>query len=737
MPGEKASSISNETAEFDQNKGQIDAVAVEALRKQREGKAKQFVNTIAKPLSVFMEDSSLTYVTSKEDETFCIYPKTGEIHVPEKWFTGEYSDLELRFSAHHEAAHFMDMRKNPETFMKNFEEAEEMSHKMAKEYLRKHQDCQKDEESIASFFNGELHSFNNVMDDIYVNSLVKNKSPLFSQREPRENIKTLYNKIGFGEEDQEYYPGQNGEDRKEIPFHRQMLNSMLREMMLADNPGSLEQTKVSPEVEEVLRKKQYGRTIFDIINDDVVSKYGGIQNDPGERHQVLRARIRPSYIDLLWKALEKQEQQDKEDQQKGQQGGQGGQGQNGEQQGGQDSQGQNGEQQGGQGGQGQNEQSGDQSGNESHSQDGDNFDPFHDGNNQQKPNKNILSKDIDKEKQILDDMIEAKRVEDMTPEERADYINKQKQEKFDDEHGITKNERLQHERTKKRIDSARKEMRKFWQSLIGKSINYERKYQAERTKGQIDVRSFIKHYPEYVSGVRRGDIDNLPIYGRYENEKQIVDKPDRIDITLLVDASGSMSGKRTQAAREAATLLALSIKDFNNQLDAKRQKTNSKLRARSEVYAFGTGFKKIKQFEKKDKKIDTSEAEIIKLSSAIDADMGGTEEYRAYMDIEQNLSQEDKNKIADGKLKRIVFEITDGSPNDISKTKEHIEALRKEGVIVYGFQITDNDGDRRSFDEIWNSDPENPYGIHIGDNVEDLPKKLIEVAGALLGDIRI
>ncbi len=690
----------NENVDRRASSGAIGGYALKALMSEQQQTLKlrgdSFVRDLRQPLAVFTGDTTLSYKVSEAADTFYIMLKTGEVNVPSCWFNGEYSDGELRFAAHHEMGHFIDLRSNPEALLATFEESRKTANRLAKDYLSTHQ-CNANQAAVSKFFEKELDDFNNVLDDIYVNNIVKQRAPLFSNAERKKDIESLYKKVGYGNENIAKCYDKDGNEYGEQPLHRQMLIALLREEMLAENKGSFEETEMSPEVREALNKKMYGMTIYETIKNKIVPKYN-ILVDPEKRYEIIRQRIRPLYIDLLKKELDKiREPEPPKEQPK-------------------------------------EPPTESPEGDENEGGDSDNFDPFNDKENKEKKPHNILSKDNEKQKKQINEIIEKQKYDNMSPEERGENDKAKMQELFDKQHNIEQGERREYEAIKKVIKEARRKMQRFWNSLIGKSISYEKKYTPEQMKGKDDIKSLIKHYAEYVGGMRSGDISNVPMRGRNEFEKQVINKPERIDISLLIDASGSMDGERNKMAKAAATLLALSVKDFNKQLDIDRKKTKSKLRARTEVYTFNSECNIIKRFEGVGEKIDENEAQIVRMTSRIGAD-GGTNEVPAYEKIFNSLTEADKKGIQEGKIKKIVFEITDGVPDDMYAVKRSVEKLRQCGVELYGFQIDEEENE--IFDEIWNQDEKHQYGIHVGNDVTKLPEKLISVAGALLKDIRI
>ena len=91
-------------------------------------------------------------------------------------------------------------------------------------------------------------------------------------------------------------------------------------------------------------------------------------------------------------------------------------------------------------------------------------------------------------------------------------------------------------------------------------------------------------------------------------------------------------------------------------------------------------------------------------------------------------------------MKKIVFEITDGEPNNPELTSEWLNELAKAGVIVVGFQIGNvSEGERNTFRKIWASDggDGNKQGIFIGTEIDKLPGSLMRALADSLNDIVI
>lgn len=678
---------------------QIGAAALK-IETPEKNKADSFLRRHGRELALFSKDSKLTFVPSTSAETFAFYPKEFKVEAPLNWFASEkYNDDELNFANHHEIAHFIDMKKNPEAYLENFERMEHRAEELAKDYLAKHPD-KANLSAVKKFYYDELHTLYNILDDICVNNLVLQRNKFFDRGDGREGIGTLYEKLGFGEADQ-----------TSQPFHRQMAFSLLRDEMIGKTHG---ESVVDESVKESLEKKKLGKTIREIIDTELKPRQG-ILIDPAERYKKIRALIEPEYLKLLEIALEEQEEKQDEEQQ----------GERGE---------------GGENGESGNEG---QQGEQSENSNGDNeFNPFGDKKGKQKQ-ADILDHGENNDqviKDILKSLKESDEIDKMSPDEREKYQNEKRVKEFDKEHGISRAERAESERIKSETSKARKEMREFWKRLIGKSIEYRQTKIHEQRKGRLNIGSYIRKYPEAIEAERKGDLKSLEIYDKNGLERLVVDQPEMIDVTLLVDCSGSMgSGGKIDAAKKAAALLMYSIKDFNDELERTRRETHSKLRANTEVLVFGADFAEVKQFDKKSS-YSNNDAAIIKSISKINNDRGTTDDAAPLGDILSRLTGDEKAKIQQGKLKKIIFEITDGEPDNPKLTSGRLNELAKAGVIVVGFQIGNvNNNERDTFQKIWDNDQNggNKYGVFIGEEIDKLPGSLMDALANSLNNIVI
>jgi uncharacterized protein YegL len=287
-------------------------------------------------------------------------------------------------------------------------------------------------------------------------------------------------------------------------------------------------------------------------------------------------------------------------------------------------------------------------------------------------------------------------------------------------------------------------MRDFWKKLIGKSIELERKKVRSQKKGEPNVDDFINEYPNVVEGLKTGKLSELTIYEKIMSIMKEVSKPERIEVSLVIDMSGSMNDiSKIESLQKTVALLLLSLKDFNSYLDKTRRETKTKLKVYSEVYIFNDIFSRIKRFEDELGNKGNETAEIIKIFSSLREKnaTGSTVNHPVLEAIVRSTNNEKVAKILKGKVKKIVFEITDGQPNSdsIEFTKVEIKKMLEKGIIPIAFQIGNvGEKEKDTFNEVWNKLIKNlKLGKFIGTDLDKLPKSLTQALKDKFGNIRL
>ena len=661
-----------------------------------------FMRQHGRDLSVFAGDASLNYKIHNTPGINTAYfnPKEVSINIPESWLSNpEYNQPQLKWIQYHELGHFIDMRKNPEVFLDNFKKMEQDAERLTRDIIARHPNV--DKNKLKGYIYEAIHSLYNRLDDIYVNNLVGIRSPNYRNGEYAKDVSKLYiDKLGYSET-----------DISEIPPHEQFSIALLQDEMVGDVIG---RAHVSDKVEAVLAKKILGRNIREIV-DQKLKPTPNRPVDPKDRYNLIRAVIQPEYYKLMMDFIEEKlyeeenmnfNQQDQEsDSQESQQ-------------------------------TKNHSHQADKDRKSSDQMDADTKADFLDYYEENKDSE--ISIDEETVRQILEFFAEQQKIDAMSPKEREDYLSKKQQEQFDEENNISSRERDIYESVKARIDKPRKEMRNFWKNLIGKSIEYESRRVDQQRRGKLNINDFIDNYAQITESQKRGDNREMNIYSRSELEAIPVEKPEKIEISLVVDGSGSMEGDKIKVARATAELLMLSIKDFNDYLNQTRRQTKSKLRADTEVFVFGSDFEKVKSFSE-GKNVNIEEADIIKSISKINNEYGFTADYNPLNYISATINKDQRHKISQQKLKKIVFHITDGGSDDPQEAQLAVSRLIDEGVLTFAFQIGEvNSRERAEFEYVWNSQPNGlKMGMYIGENIASLPLELSKKLTEALKGIRL
>ncbi|MBB6631877.1 vWA domain-containing protein [Clostridium algidicarnis] len=296
-------------------------------------------------------------------------------------------------------------------------------------------------------------------------------------------------------------------------------------------------------------------------------------------------------------------------------------------------------------------------------------------------------------------------------------------------YGITKTDEQLFQFYSNKMKSEREEMRKLWQKLIGDTKKEVSVKKNNQIKGKLDVDSFISSYTDFVEGEKKGNYKNLRIFNRYLLETKAGALPHRIEISFVIDNSGSMDESKIQAARKALAVTLLSIDDFNGYLKSNATQLNQKIEVLSETWFFGSKYYNVKKFNDKDVS-EKEKSDIIRSIVKLDATDGATDDARCLKEISNNITSIQENELKKGNQIKIVFEITDGASSFPGSTKEAVQELLSKNVEVYAFQIgKNNTANEKTFNFVWNEEYKQPHGVIIGEQVENLPKELLKAVG--------
>ncbi|SHK50147.1 von Willebrand factor type A domain-containing protein [Hathewaya proteolytica DSM 3090] len=278
-----------------------------------------------------------------------------------------------------------------------------------------------------------------------------------------------------------------------------------------------------------------------------------------------------------------------------------------------------------------------------------------------------------------------------------------------------------------KMKSEREQMRRFWRKLIGDAKKEVSVKKNGEIKGKIDVNSFISFYPDFIEAEKKGNYKNLAIFNRYLLQPESKTLPEKIEISFVIDNSGSMNESKIEATRKALAVTLLSIDDFNMYLKNNSEKLNQKVQVLSETWFFGNKFYKVKEFNSNNSK-EKETSDIIRSIVKLNSKDGATDDGSCLKEISDNINAIQERDLKDGKQIKIIFEITDGASSFPGAAKEAIKDLLSKNVEVYAFQMGKNsESNEKTFNFIWNEGYKQPHGIIIGQQVEKLPNELLKL----------
>lgn len=276
-----------------------------------------------------------------------------------------------------------------------------------------------------------------------------------------------------------------------------------------------------------------------------------------------------------------------------------------------------------------------------------------------------------------------------------------------------------------KISGQRRALKEFWKKLLGsakKEVQVEKDKQA---KGDLNVNDLIYSYPDFLEAEKKGAYKDLKIFNRYFLESKNNFLPEKIEISFLIDNSGSMDEEKIEAMRKTLAAILLSLEDFNDYLQVASQKTNEKIELLTETWFFGRDFYKVKNFT------DTGNLKLSKIISSVtkvDGSSGTTDDGACLREIYKNISPREKVEIKAKKTYKIIFEITDGASTFPGATRDIVKEFLKDKVEIYALQIGPiNSLDTKTFNYIWNDGFKYPHGIILGENIESLTEDLIKI----------
>lgn len=339
--------------------------------------------------------------------------------------------------------------------------------------------------------------------------------------------------------------------------------------------------------------------------------------------------------------------------------------------------------------------------------------------------------DLQEQDKLANEELDSPDNDDQTAQERKENRIEKEIEEMDKHWSIEARTRAEYEQIKKEINPLRSQMQTFWKEMLRKSLQFKKVFKRPLKKGSLLIDEIVRGYPDYQESMRKGSLNDLEIYGQYQTRIKSMIGVDGIEVTLMIDNSGSMDDIKRHYAKRAMSAMLFSLQDLNSYLLRYRKVLGKRTDIKTQVYYFGSDFEEIKPLSRP-QSFQKEEKQWLDLIAYLNGLSGHTHDEKPLRDVYENLNKEQKDLLAKNKLLKIIFVITDGASNDKEKVKEVLAKLRQEKIVVLGVQIgklTEEELDQ--FRYIW-QEPGTSQGIILGQNLSRLPNLLLGQLGSLL-----
>jgi hypothetical protein len=226
------------------------------------------------------------------------------------------------------------------------------------------------------------------------------------------------------------------------------------------------------------------------------------------------------------------------------------------------------------------------------------------------------------------------------------------------------------------------ELRNLFSRIISKRLK-----QILAPKYPVEEGDELADPAQLVADVKSGNLQPK-VWEDTEIKQKKGDRFGEVEITLVCDRSSSMEqGQKAAEQRKAAVLVMEVLKDFALMCEQEKRNVDKPLEVRSEIYTFASSSEDGTPLKKMSKEL--GEAERINVLKKLSNLPGSTTDFNCLEAIDNHLSDEVKNKIEQGGLKKIVIVFTDGGSDDPTRVQGALKSLREDGVVVIGVGITE------------------------------------------------
>lgn len=286
--------------------------------------------------------------------------------------------------------------------------------------------------------------------------------------------------------------------------------------------------------------------------------------------------------------------------------------------------------------------------------------------------------------------------------------------------GVTKEDEELFSHYERRTRPARMRMRRFWQELIGKAAKEKSVPAAGTLTGKLDIQATIAAWPALVEAERSGSYRNLALFRSSELKRCTDELPSRLLVSFVVDNSGSMRSGKLGPAREALSVVLLSLEDFGHYLEALATQAHERIEVSSEVWLFGTHHRKVLSFEDRGR---ARRAQMVLSLAQLSGTDGSTDDGSCLEEVALSIAPAETRSIAQGRTVHLVFEVTDGASSFPGAAKKAVADLEAKGAEVHAIEIglAGDEEARTVFSYVFGE-----RGTFLGERTDRLPEALAE-----------
>ncbi len=226
------------------------------------------------------------------------------------------------------------------------------------------------------------------------------------------------------------------------------------------------------------------------------------------------------------------------------------------------------------------------------------------------------------------------------------------------------------------------ELREMFRKIVN-----DRKKKRYVPKYPVKEGDILTHPSEAVVAVQSGEHEP-EVWETIELKERPKEMYGDFDVTVVSDRSGSMSSTEVLEQKKAVALILESLTEFAEYLAEERNDLEYDLNIRTEAWSFGSSAQNERLKELSEELTEKQRVNVFKRLD--DAEGDSTDDFVVLEKILENITEEEGEKMKEGKMKKIVIVTSDGGSSDSDRLKEVLKKLRQKGIIIAAVGITDS-----------------------------------------------